>query len=167
MEILSSWVGFREMDGAEVRAGAKRKEREVEGPAAAAVGRGRDDDAAQAKKARADVMSSTNTTTTSLTSRGPTKTERRRDGAPAHGGEEHATATATALLLQTERKIERETLRTIDKIVTRYHCALCRTLALQIGAPPCPPLIFLLHFLFTFNFFNKMYFIDFYYDFNK
>src|SRR5690349_8417327 len=56
-----------------------------------------------------------------------TSGERRRESEEAD-----SSATATAILLQSERQIERETLRTIEKIVTRYHCALCRTLALQI-----------------------------------
>jgi len=100
--------------------GSKRKERD------AASSRGtysstrskRESPSRDAKKAR---PSSTATSTSG---------ERRREG-----DEDDSSATATAILLQSERQIERETLRTIEKIVTRYHCALCRTLALQIDKP--------------------------------
>ncbi|ELR22615.1 uncharacterized protein ACA1_034600 [Acanthamoeba castellanii str. Neff] len=90
--------------------GSKRKERD------AASSRGtysstrskRESPSRDAKKAR---PSSTATSTSG---------ERRREG-----DEDDSSATATAILLQSERQIERETLRTIEKIVTRYHCALC------------------------------------------
>ena len=123
-----------------VSGGGKRKERD------AASSRGtysdtrshqRGSPSRDAKKAR---PSSTSTSTSG---------ERRREG-----DEDDSSATATAILLQSERQIERETLRTIEKIVTRYHCALCRTLALQIGA--CSRFEFYSFYLFIYTFLNQL-----------